>query len=145
MSMRRAQSFRFDGLDLTGEARALSGDLGLAVNPAGGVATIGGADAVRQAIRLLLTTRPGERVMRPDYGCPLHRLMFAPNDATTAGLAIHYVRQALVRWEPRIEVVSVDAGPDANAGRLTVTLEYRLRAAGGRHVLALDVDLQGAA
>ena len=52
---------------------------------------IAGDAAIRQSIILLLTTTPGERVMRPDYGCPLHRLMFQPNDATTAGLAIHYV------------------------------------------------------
>ena len=44
--------------------------------------------------------------MRPDYGCELHRLVFSPNDDTTAGLAIHYVRRALERWEPRVEVLS---------------------------------------
>jgi len=46
----------------------------------------------------------GERVLRPEYGCDLHRLVFSPNDATTAGLAVHYVRAALLRWEPRIEI-----------------------------------------
>jgi hypothetical protein len=50
--------------------------------------------AVRQSILLLLTTVPGERVMRPDYGCDLQKLVFSPNDATTHGLAIHYVRRA---------------------------------------------------
>ena len=54
---------------------------------------------------------PASVVMRPQYGSLLHRLVFAPDDATTAGLAIHYVRQALVRWEPRVEVLDVDAGP----------------------------------
>ena len=76
--------------------------------------------SVRQAILLLLSTRPGERVMRPTYGCDLHRLVFSPNDDTTAGLAIHYVRQALERWEPRIEVIRLDAGREAplrTAGR----------------------------
>ena len=53
--------------------------------------------AVRQSILMLLSTRPGERVMPPDYGCPIHRLVFSPNDATTAGLAIHYVRHSLLR------------------------------------------------
>ncbi len=80
------------------------------LTPAGGVAMIADDAAVRQSIILLLTTIPGERVMRPDYGCPLHRLMFAPNDATTAGLAIHYIRQALERWERRIDVLRLDAG-----------------------------------
>ena len=59
-----------------------------------------GPDAVRQSILLLLSTRPGERVMRPDNGCDLYRLAFAPSDDMTAGLAIHYVRQAVERWEP---------------------------------------------
>ncbi len=58
---------------------------GLTVTPTGALATTSGDAAVRQAILLLLTTRPGERVMRPTYGSHLHRLIFAPNDPTTAG------------------------------------------------------------
>ena len=55
--------------------------------------------------------------------------MFAPNDATTAGLAIHYVRQALARWEPWVEVLDVDAGADPDAlEQLVITLRYRVRA-----------------
>jgi uncharacterized protein len=141
--MRDVQGFRFEGLDLGSEARVLADHAGLMVTPAGRLATVSGGAAVRQAILLLLTTRPGERVMRPDYGCLLHRLMFAPNDPTTAGLAIHYVRQALTRWEPRIEITRLDAGPAPDDGRLTITLEYRLRASGGREFLELDLDLQG--
>jgi phage baseplate assembly protein W len=100
-----------------------------------GVSTRGGADmvqddeSVRQAILLLLTTRPGERVMRPDYGCELWRLAFWPNDDTTAGLAIHYVQQAINLWEPRIDVVRLDAQRDPEQPeRLDVMLEYRVRA-----------------
>ena len=86
-------------------------------------------DSVRQAILLLLSTIPGERVMRPDYGCQLHRLIFSPNDETTAGLAIHYVRQALDLWEPRIEVLRLDAERNDEAPEeLTISLEYRVRA-----------------
>ena len=62
--------------------------------------------SIRQSLLLLLSTSPGERVMRPDYGCSLRRLVFAPNDDTTAGLAIHYVRQAVERWEPRVEILA---------------------------------------
>lgn len=142
--MRPVRSFKFEGLDLTGEARALSDRIGLTVTSAGRPTMIGGGDSVRQAILLLLTTMPGERVMRPDYGCPLHRLMFAPNDATTAGLAMHYVRQALIRWEPRVEIMQLDAGPDPDEGRLTVTLEYRVRSTGVREDLAFSLDLLGA-
>ena len=70
---------------------------GLRVGLNGAPELVDGVEAVRQAVLLLLSTRPGERVMRPDYGCDLHRVLFAPNDDTTAGLAIHYVRAAVAR------------------------------------------------
>jgi uncharacterized protein len=118
--------------------------LGFAVSPAGSLAMTGGAALVRQAIMLLLTTVPGERVMRPDYGCPLDRLMFAPNDATTAGLAIHYVRRAITRWEKRVDIVRLDAGPDANdPGVLAIKLDYRLRDTGELSALTFGVGLDG--
>src|ERR1051325_242563 len=60
----------------------------------GGIQMTSGLDAARQDICLLLRTRPGERVMRPEYGCDLQRLVFAPNDDTNAGPAIHYVKRA---------------------------------------------------
>jgi phage baseplate assembly protein W len=93
---------------------------------------------------LLLCTVPGERLMRPDYGSLLHRLAFAPNDATTAGLAIHYVRQALRRWEPRIEVLDVDAEADPDVpSQLGITLRYRVRASLTVDTLAYPLDLDG--
>ena len=104
-------------------------DPGLHVSPTGGLAMVAGDAAVRQAILLLLSTRPGERVMRPLYGCELHRILFWPNDNTTAGLAIHYVRQAVERWEPRVQILRVDADRNAmDATRLDIRLEYRVRA-----------------
>jgi uncharacterized protein len=101
--------------------------------------------AVRQAILLLLSTLPGERVMRPAYGCNLQRLIFSPNDDTTAGLAIHYVRQALERWEPRIDLLRLDAlRNDGEPGRLDIVLEYRVRATRRTDSLVFPVDLTGA-
>ena len=101
-----------------------------------------GDAAIRQAILLLLSTTPGERVMRPDYGSRLHRLVFAPNDDTTAGLAIHYVRQALRRWEPRVDVLDVDAGPDPDTpSRLTVRVRYRVRASLATATILHPVEL----
>jgi hypothetical protein len=100
--------------------------------------------SVRQAILLLLSTMPGERVMRPDYGCDLHKLIFSPNDNTTAGLAIHYVRQALDRWEPRIQVTHLDADPNPNEpGRLDIVLEYRLRTMKRTDELTFSINLAG--
>jgi len=104
---------------------------GPVVSPSGGLQLIHGDAAIRQSIMLLLTTVPGERVMRPDYGCPLHRLLFWPNDATTAGLAIHYVRQAIRRFEPRVQIIRLDAGADRHdPGLLLISLEYRVRESG---------------
>ncbi len=101
----------------------------------GRLAMVHGDESIRQAIMLLLGTTPGERLMRPEYGSHLHRLLFAPNDQTTAGLAIHYVKQALDRWEPRIEVEEVDADPDPdNPSRLNIHLRYRVK-----QTLAVDV------
>jgi Bacteriophage baseplate protein W len=102
--------------------------VGLCLSNTGGIRMVDEQASVRQAILLLLTTVPGERVMRPGYGCNLHRLVFSPNDDTTHGLAIHYVRQALQRWEPRIEVTSLDAKRnDADPGRMDILLGYRLK------------------
>jgi phage baseplate assembly protein W len=101
---------------------------GLGLTARGGAAMVDEADSVRQAILLLLATRPGERVMRPDYGCDLFKLVFAPGDNTTPGLAMHYVREALARWEPRIDIAELDASVDPERpGRLDIVLQYRLR------------------
>jgi len=133
----RAVAFADPGLVSIGRAG------GLTITPTGRLATVDGDAAVRQAILLLLTTRPGERVMRPAYGSMLHRLVFAPNDPTTAGLAMHYVRQALARWEPRVEVLRVDAGADAaHPEQLVVELTYRVRASQATEVLTIPVELQ---
>lgn len=127
---------------------------GLHTDATGGIDLVEGDACVRQSILLLLSTARGERVMRPDYGCDLHRLVFSPNDATTAGLAIHYVRTAVERWEPRARVLRVDAGrrlfdgsPQGNSDdpdldvRLEVVLDYQVRWSGQVDRLALSLDL----
>jgi uncharacterized protein len=119
---------------------------GLQVTAAGRIDMVDGDEAIRQSILMLLATSPGERVMRPEYGCLLRRVIFSPNDDTTAGLAMHYVRSALDRWEPRIEVIGLDAAPDsADPGRLEVVLEYRVRATQNTHSLRIPVELGGGA
>ena len=117
---------------------------GLALSPTGRIAMVDGPESVRQSLFLLLTTIPGERVMRPTYGCPLHRLIFSPNDHTTAGLAMHYVRQAVERWEPRVEILRITAGQsEANPERLHIALDYEVRATRQRDVLIVPVELAG--
>jgi uncharacterized protein len=131
MSAPRHRAWRFDALS------------GISVAP-GRVEMVDGDDAVRQGIFLLLSTTPGERVMRPEYGCELQRVLFSPNDDSTAGLAIHYVRQAIERWEPRVDIVRLDA--EANRDRpeqLDIALEYRVRSTLHVDELRHSVNLQG--
>lgn len=92
------------------------------------VATVSDEDDVRQAIRIILETAPGERPMRPDFGVGLRRMVFAPLTAGTVSLVQYRVQQALVRWEPRIDVteVRVAADPDRR-GVLTIDVRYRIR------------------
>jgi phage baseplate assembly protein W len=134
-----AVRFRHPDADLGG------GPPGLGLSARGGLAMAIGDDAVRQSLLLLLSTIPGERVMRPTYGCHLHRLVFWPNDDTTAGLAIHYVRLAIERFEPRVEPLRIDAERDQESPhRLDLTLAYRVRSTGRVAELDLVLDLQGA-
>ena len=117
---------------------------GLGVLPSGRIELVQGDRSVRQALLLLLSTVPGERVMRPDYGCDLNLLVFSPNDATTAGLAMHYVRQAVTRWEPRVEIVRLDAEADPERPeQLNILLAYRVRATLKTHELIFPVHLSG--
>ncbi len=84
---------------------------------------------IEEAIRIILLTPKGQRVMRPEFGCQIHDLIFAPNDATTAGLAAYYVEDALAMWEPRILVKEVNARPDPeNQGRLLIDISYEIKA-----------------
>lgn len=91
---------------------------------------------IEEAILIILLTAKGQRVMRPEFGCAIHDLVFAPNDATTAGLATYYVEEALAMWEPRIRVLDVHATPDPDgAERLLIEIHYEIRATYDRRSL----------
>ena len=117
----------------------------MTLDPRGGVALQRTVEAsVAQSIAMILATTPGERVMRPDYGTRLHELVFQPNDGTTAGLAIQYVKEALARWEPRIRIEHVDAGPDPlQPASLLISLQYRIRGDQTAREMEFGIDLQG--
>lgn len=66
---------------------------------------------IEQAIRIIIMTVPGQRVMRPDFGCRIHELVFAPNNEETAVQAARFVEESLARWEPRIDQITVKARP----------------------------------
>jgi phage baseplate assembly protein W len=100
----------------------------LQVDPRGGIALATGTHDIEQAIRIILMTAPGERVMRPEFGCRIHELVFAPHDAATESLAAYYVQIALERWEPRIELHEVDVVTDpARDGVLLVEIKYLVK------------------
>jgi phage baseplate assembly protein W len=100
----------------------------LQINPRGGLALAAGERDIEQAIGIVLNTMLGERVMRPEFGCRIHELVFAPHNAATEGLAALYVREALDRWEPRINVLAVDIETDpAHDGALLINIKYRVR------------------
>jgi phage baseplate assembly protein W len=84
----------------------------LATDSTGGIAMSSDDRNLVQAIRLILGTAPGERPMRPEFGCNIHDYVFAPADATTAGRMAAEVKRALARWEPRIDVESVEVSVD---------------------------------
>jgi phage baseplate assembly protein W len=95
----------------------------------GRVASVAYEEDIRQAILIILETAPGERVMRPDFGCGIHELVFAAMDSTTLQRVRSVVEEALRRYEARIEVldVNVDDASAASDGRLMVEIEYRVR------------------
>lgn len=80
----------------------------LQLNAQGGVAMSQGQMEIEQSIRIILETIPGERVMRPEFGCRVWELMFAPRNAATEAQLIEYVHEALRMWEPRIDVTAVE-------------------------------------
>jgi hypothetical protein len=97
-------------------------------DPTGAIALVSGDREIEESIRLILGTAPGERPMRPEFGCRINEYVFAPADASTAGQLAYEVRLALERWEPRVELddVRVDFAA-ADAGTLLIDIRYRLR------------------
>ena len=99
------------------------------VNRQGGISISQHEESIREAIFIILGTAPGERLMRPYFGCEIHDLVFAPNNPNTASLAAHYVEEALQKWEPRIDKVKAHARPDpGEPNKLLVDIEYTIAA-----------------
>lgn len=90
-------------------------------------------ESVRQAIFVILSTARGERVMRPDFGCNLHEFAFALNDRATQSAAAHEVREALMNWEPRIDMLDVRASAAGERAEvLLIDIHYRVRSTDNR-------------
>ena len=101
----------------------------LRIDVRGGMALSQHENDIEESIRIILGTAKGERRMRPNFGCDIHTLVFAPNNASTWGLAAHYVEEALGWWEPRIEVIEIDPHPDPeDSSRLLIDIKYMVKA-----------------
>jgi phage baseplate assembly protein W len=99
------------------------------IDAQGGLALTSDRSEIDQAIQIILSTAPGQRVMRPTFGCRLHDLVFGPNNSQTAAEARRYVEEALGMWEPRIIVTQVEVQPDVkDSGCLYIEIRYRIKA-----------------
>jgi phage baseplate assembly protein W len=98
-------------------------------DPSGMLRFISGEDLVNQSIEIILGTSPGERQMRPEFGCRIYELVGEANTAALRGMVREKVREALVRWEPRIDVLDVRVeSPEEQKNRIDIWIDYRLRA-----------------
>jgi phage baseplate assembly protein W len=85
-------------------------------------------ESVRQAIWIVLGTAKGERVMRPDFGCGIYDLVFEINSAATAGRVSQEIHDALLYFEPRIDVLNVEVDAEGSKGVLLISIDYQVRA-----------------
>ena len=116
----------------------------LTVDEGGGVALSRAEKDIAQSVRLILSTRPGERRMRPEFGCKIHDYVFAPNNARTHTQLAEVVIDALTRYERRIEDVRADVVPDEmEIDKVVVNVRYRVRTVNSEHNLVYPFYLQG--
>jgi hypothetical protein len=100
-----------------------------ATDERGGVATTSAEDKIRESILIILGTSKGERVMRPDFGCDIHEFTFAVANANTLTMMRSAVRETLIRFEPRIDVMEVEVSTERiESGRVDIRLQYQVRA-----------------
>jgi uncharacterized protein len=121
-----------DGADFIGRGFMFP----LRVDQSGSIALTAGTDDLITSIRMILATAPGERVMRPRFGCSIWDMLFEPINANTMGLMAVAVREALGQWEPRIAVEDVIVHPDeADNGRVRIDVTYVVRSTNDRRNL----------
>jgi uncharacterized protein len=117
----------------------------VSVNLTGGLSSSAFEENVRQSIFIILGTAPGERVMRPDFGCRIHDLMFAPNNDVTAVRAAYYCEEAIYKYEPRIAEVEVQAFPNSvEPNRLDLNIAYVIAGTNDKRNLVYPFYLRSA-
>jgi phage baseplate assembly protein W len=104
------------------------------VNGRGGLSYVSGEQSIAEAIWIILSTPPNSRVMEPEFGCGIHEYVFAPNNPNTIATIAHEVTRALLRWEPRIDVLDVRTSSEVETPNLLlVHVDYRIRANNAFH------------
>jgi len=111
------------------------------VAPDGTIAMSAYEEDIKEAIRIILATAKGERVMRPDFGCGIHDFVFSPINTATIALVEKSVAEALTLWEPRIELIAIEAS-EADEGVLSVSVDYRVRRTDNRFNLVYPFYLK---
>jgi phage baseplate assembly protein W len=133
------RAFATDGEDFLGRGWGFPIGLGLDDE----INMVADADDIRESIRIILETDPGERLMRPDFGAGLRRMVFEPINASTMTLVQHRVEEALVAWEPRIDVKDVVVSADQAArGVLSIRIDYIVRSTNTFYNLVYPFYLQ---
>jgi len=131
---------------MNGTHRLLSLPLLDGVDDRGRLPWTEGNESLRECMLNILLTRPGERLMRPDFGAGLRGFIHYPNNETTRALIADAVRRALERWEPRVEVEEVRVLPDPERlSQVSLSVHYRIRYDGSRARLDFSLNLGGTA
>lgn len=100
-------------------------------------------EKIAEAIHIILCTAPGERLMRPDFGCGIFNYVFAPNNVRTAGLIRFHVEEALNRWEPRIDLEDVQVQPDpGDPAVILISITYRVKSTDSRYNMVYPFYLE---
>ncbi len=117
----------------------------LQTNLQGGIKVSKQEQKIKESILIILGTQYGERVMRPDFGCNLKSLIFAPNNIGTANLARHYVEEGLTKWEPRIILDDITVENDNNdiQPKLIIQVNYRIKSTNEPGNLVYPFYLEG--
>ena len=115
----------------------------LRVDGRGQVEMVSGEQSIANAVRLILGTAIGERIMRPDFGCMIHDLVFHPVNANTCAMVTMYAQQALIKWEPRIEDIQVETYPDPSTeNTLLIEIRYKVLSMKNLHNLSYTFFLR---
>lgn len=119
-------------------------DLALAPDPVrGALGYRGGPEKVRQAIQVILLTEPGERVMRPDFGCGLRRYLMEPNTVAVRASLQRAVTTAIEAWEPRVRLLEVAVTPGEDPAVAVISIRYEHRRDGTAGLLVQALPLGG--